>query len=107
MKAFKPVSLDCQAWHEFYSQSLAFPVPETKVVHAQNYGMSLWGKTAKVIVKLPSGKETNYFLKVIIPRNTKWATANADNSGCYNGCHRKAYVPGRIRIFESHSCIFS
>ena len=25
--------------------------------------MSLWGKTANVIVELPSGEEKNYFLK--------------------------------------------
>jgi len=47
----------------------AFPVPGTKIIHAQNYGMSLWGKTAKIIVKLPSGEEKNYFLKVRSPRN--------------------------------------
>ena len=35
------------------------------MIHAQNYGMSLWGKTAKVIVGLPSGEEQNYFLKVV------------------------------------------
>lgn len=49
--------------------TVAFPVPGTKIVHAQNYGMSLWGKTAKVIVELPSGEEKNYFLKVDLHRN--------------------------------------
>ena len=29
--------------------------------------MSLWGKTAKVIVELPSGEEKSYFLKVKLP----------------------------------------
>ena len=43
-------------------------MPGTRVVHAQNYGMSLWGKTAKVIVELPTGEERSYFLKVEWPR---------------------------------------
>jgi len=47
----------------------AFPVPGTRVVHAQDYGMSLWGKTAKVIVKLPLGGNESYFLKVGSPHN--------------------------------------
>ena len=42
----------------------AFPVPGTKILHALNYGMSLWGKTAKIIVELPAGEEAQYFLKV-------------------------------------------
>ena len=42
----------------------AFPVPGTKILHALNYGMSLWGKTAKIIVELPGGEEAQYFLKV-------------------------------------------
>ncbi|KAI9696262.1 MAG: hypothetical protein M1836_005815 [Candelina mexicana] len=42
-----------------------FPVRGTRVVHAQNYGISLWGKTAKVVVELPTGEEKNYFLKVV------------------------------------------
>lgn len=45
----------------------AFPVPGTIVVHAQDYGMSLWGKTAKVIVEIPSGEIESYFLKVGSP----------------------------------------
>ena len=36
---------------------------------AQNYGESLWGKTAKVVVELPSAAEKIYFLKVSSPRN--------------------------------------
>ena len=47
-----------------YLYFLAFPVPGTKIIHAQNYGVSLWGKTAKIVVELPSGEEKNYFLKV-------------------------------------------
>ena len=43
---------------------LAFPIPGTKVIHALNYGESLWGKTAKIVVRLPSGERANYFLKV-------------------------------------------
>ncbi|KAI9769111.1 MAG: hypothetical protein M1840_004462 [Geoglossum simile] len=42
-----------------------FPIPGTKVLDAYNYGESLWGKTAKVVVQLPSGEEGYYFLKVI------------------------------------------
>ena len=29
-----------------------------------NYGESLWGKTAKIVVQLPTGQTDNYFLKV-------------------------------------------
>src|SRR5438045_9692200 len=47
-----------------HSLTIAFPVPGTRIVHALNYGESLWGKTAKVNVQLPSGKRENYFLKV-------------------------------------------
>ncbi|KAF2746733.1 hypothetical protein M011DRAFT_468429 [Sporormia fimetaria CBS 119925] len=43
----------------------AFPVPGTQIVNAYNYGESLWGKTAKVVVRLPSGETLNYFLKVV------------------------------------------
>ena len=41
----------------------AFPVPETKIVYALNYGRPLWGRTAKIIVRLPDGQEKDYFLK--------------------------------------------
>lgn len=41
----------------------AFPVPETKIVYALNYGKSLWGRTAKIIVRLPDGQEKDYFVK--------------------------------------------
>jgi len=34
------------------------------VVKCLNYGESLWGKTAKLIVQLPDGEKENYFLKV-------------------------------------------
>jgi hypothetical protein len=43
---------------------LAFPIPNSKLVQALNYGESLWGKTTKVIVRLLSGETENYFLKV-------------------------------------------
>ncbi|CAN9281041.1 unnamed protein product [Alternaria alternata] len=43
----------------------AFPIPETKVIDAYNYGESLWGKTAKIVVQLPTGQTDNYFLKVV------------------------------------------
>jgi hypothetical protein len=43
---------------------LAFPVLGTEVLHALSYGESLWGKTAKLLVRLPSGEEQQYFLKV-------------------------------------------
>jgi hypothetical protein len=42
----------------------AFPVKGTTLVHAFNYGVSLWGKTAKVVVQLPTRKKQDYFLKV-------------------------------------------
>ena len=34
------------------------------MIDAYNYGESLWGKTAKIVVQLPTGKTDNYFLKV-------------------------------------------
>ncbi|KAI9653690.1 MAG: hypothetical protein M1831_005718 [Alyxoria varia] len=43
----------------------AFPVPASKLMHAFNYGESLWGKTAKLQVQLPNGELTAYFLKVV------------------------------------------
>jgi len=43
----------------------AFPIPGTQVTDAYNYGESLWGKTAKLVVQLPSGENDNYFLKVV------------------------------------------
>ncbi|KAF2839197.1 hypothetical protein M501DRAFT_1003750 [Patellaria atrata CBS 101060] len=43
----------------------AFPIPGTEVVRALNYGESLWGKTAKVLVRLPSRETQYYFLKVV------------------------------------------
>lgn len=42
----------------------AFPIQNTKIVQALKYGESLWGKTAKVVVKLPTGELEDYFLKV-------------------------------------------
>lgn len=48
---------------------LAFPIPGAKVIEALNYGESLWGKTAKIIVELPSGETDNYFLKVAFSLN--------------------------------------
>lgn len=47
-----------------YSYLSALAMPGSKITHAQNYGMSLWGKTAKMIIELPSGEEKAYFLKV-------------------------------------------
>jgi protein-ribulosamine 3-kinase len=46
--------------------STAFPVQGSKLIRVFNYGESLWGKTAKVVVKLPSGEQETYFLKVNI-----------------------------------------
>lgn len=43
---------------------LALPVPNTTVIAARNYGMSLWGRTAKISTKLSDGEPRNYFLKV-------------------------------------------
>jgi len=43
----------------------AFPISGTQVTDAYNYGESLWGKTAKLVVQLPSGENDNYFLKVV------------------------------------------
>lgn len=42
----------------------AFPVPGTTLITANNYGMSLWGRTAKLICHLPDGERISYFLKV-------------------------------------------
>ena len=43
---------------------LALPVPGSVVLAARNYGMSLWGRTAKISTELPDGKRKDYFLKV-------------------------------------------
>ena len=43
---------------------LVLPVPGTEIVAAFNYGMSLWGRTAKLICRLPTGGRISYFLKV-------------------------------------------
>ena len=42
----------------------AFPVIGTKILRAQHYGTSLWGRTAKIRVELPSGERDTYFLKL-------------------------------------------
>ncbi|KAK4110824.1 hypothetical protein N656DRAFT_799558 [Canariomyces notabilis] len=57
----------------------ALPIPGSKLVDAQKFGESLssWGKTAKLVVKLPDGTLQDYFLKggrpfkflaVVVPR---------------------------------------
>lgn len=43
---------------------VALPIPNTQVIAAHNYGMSLWGRTAKIITQLPDGEKETYFLKV-------------------------------------------
>ncbi|KAL9093907.1 MAG: hypothetical protein Q9165_003830 [Trypethelium subeluteriae] len=43
----------------------AFPIAGTGVVASLKYGQSLWGQTAKIVVKLPSGETDDYFLKVV------------------------------------------
>ncbi|KAI4122571.1 MAG: hypothetical protein LQ347_006459 [Umbilicaria vellea] len=43
----------------------ALPIPGTTVTTALNYGMSLWGRTAKIICSLPDDNKRNYFLKVL------------------------------------------
>ncbi|KAL8826747.1 MAG: hypothetical protein Q9170_007285 [Blastenia crenularia] len=40
------------------------PVLNTTIVAARNYGMSLWGRTAKISTELPTGELRDYFLKV-------------------------------------------
>ncbi|CAN9245293.1 unnamed protein product [Alternaria alternata] len=43
----------------------ALPTPKTQVIDAYNYGKSLGGKAAKIVVQLPTGQTDNYFLKVV------------------------------------------
>nr|KMM68489.1 hypothetical protein CPAG_04816 [Coccidioides posadasii RMSCC 3488] len=43
----------------------ALPIPGTKVISAYNYGMSLWGQTAKIYTVLPTGERKEYFLKAV------------------------------------------
>ncbi|KAI8949376.1 Fructosamine kinase-domain-containing protein [Xylaria longipes] len=43
----------------------ALPVPGTIVISAHNYGMSLWGQTARIVAEVPGGARKNYFLKTI------------------------------------------
>ncbi|KAL8698399.1 MAG: hypothetical protein Q9224_001870 [Gallowayella concinna] len=42
----------------------SLPIPGTELITAFNYGMSLWGRTAKLVCRLPTGGHINYFLKV-------------------------------------------
>jgi hypothetical protein len=42
----------------------ALPIKGTEVTLAHEYGMSLWGNTAKICARLPSGETKGYFLKV-------------------------------------------
>lgn len=42
----------------------SFPILGTKMLGTQNYAESLWKKTIKITVQLPSGERDNYFLKV-------------------------------------------
>lgn len=43
----------------------SLPIPESKVLSAQEFGKSMWGRTAKLTVELPGGGEKRYFLKVV------------------------------------------
>ena len=76
----------------------------TTVVHALNYGESLWGKTAKVIVRLPDGDMQNYFLKVGTTMAASLvSTARAVLKPCAGRDpwkYRTLHVRGRIRVFE-------
>ncbi|WEW55099.1 hypothetical protein PRK78_000527 [Emydomyces testavorans] len=47
-----------------YLKHEALPIAGTKVASAYNYGMSLWGQTAKIYTVLPTGERKEYFLKV-------------------------------------------
>lgn len=44
----------------------ALPVAGTKLISTYNYSMSRWGKTVKLICRLPGDERINYFLKVCI-----------------------------------------
>lgn len=65
----------CRSWHSplvphhlalFTTLPLlALPVPGSEVIDAFTFGESLWGKTARIIARLPSGEAENYFLKVL------------------------------------------
>ncbi len=43
---------------------LALPIPGSKVLSTNEYGMSLWGQTGKILIEHPDGTVKNYFLKV-------------------------------------------
>lgn len=47
----------------FANREKGFP-PNHKVIAVFPYGSSLWGRTARVVVRLPDGSKTNYFLLV-------------------------------------------
>jgi hypothetical protein len=51
-------------WADRQIESLELPVPGTRVISSQAYGMSLWGRCAKIIAELPDGTTGKYFLKV-------------------------------------------
>ncbi|KAK2787219.1 hypothetical protein FQN52_007308 [Onygenales sp. PD_12] len=40
------------------------PIPGTRVISSRAYGMSLWGRCAKIVAELPDGTTKKYFLKV-------------------------------------------
>lgn len=46
--------------------NLALSSLGAEIVSALNYGMSLWGTTAKIVARMPDNTTKNYFLKVII-----------------------------------------
>ena len=58
-----PRPVGAQIVDESVKKSL--PIPGTKILQAQDYGESLWGKTARIRVELASGERQNYFLKVM------------------------------------------
>ena len=44
---------------------IAFPITGSTLVSAEQFGESLFGNTAKLVVRLPDGNFENYFLKVV------------------------------------------
>ncbi|KAL2068550.1 hypothetical protein VTL71DRAFT_14887 [Oculimacula yallundae] len=47
------------------------PISGTKVISSHAYGMSLWGRCAKIVAELPDGQKKKYFLKVSTEKMAK------------------------------------
>jgi hypothetical protein len=87
---------------------LALLVSDVNAASAREYGMSLWGQTAKITVKHFGEMSKNYFLKVSRDFNGQICTAfysvDIVSKGCVPGKDWPDHDRGRIQVNESYSC---